>query len=55
MVEKLLTVLTITLGSVIVYHTGIEIAYHTGWILPITYTAGVLVLGAGIRSVLKGK
>ena len=55
MTEKLLTILTIAGGSVMMYLSGVELVYYHGLGMPAIYTASVLVLGAGIRSVLKGK
>ena len=55
MTEKLLTIFTIAGGSVMMYLSGSELVYYNGYGMPAIYTASVLVLGAGIRSVLKGK
>ena len=55
MLEKLLTIFTIVGGSIMVYLSGSELVYYSGLGMPAIYTVSVLVLGAGIRSVLKGK
>lgn len=55
MTEKLLTIFTIAFGSIMAYLSGAELVYYNGYAMPIIYTVSVLVLGAGIRSVLKGK
>ncbi len=55
MTEKLLTILTIAGGYVMMYLSGAELVYYHGLGMPAIYTASVLVLGAGIRAVLKGK
>jgi len=55
MLEKLLTILTIASGSVMMYLSGAELVYYNGLGMPAIYTASILVLGAGIRSVIKGK
>ncbi len=53
MLEKALTILTISGGSVMMYLSGAELVYYNGLGMPAIYTASVLVLGAGIRSILK--
>jgi len=55
MIEKLLTILTISGGSVMMYLSGAELVYYNGLGMPAIYTASVLVLGAGIRSIVKGQ
>lgn len=55
MIEKCSTIFTIAGGSVMVYLSGSELVYYNGLGMPAIYTVSVLVLGAGIRSVLKGK
>jgi len=52
--EKGLTVICISLGSVLTYLAGDSIVYHTGYMDIAAYTVGVLIVGAGIRAVLKG-
>lgn len=52
--EKLLTVFCLILGSILTYLSGDSIVYHTGYMALAVYTLGVLVVGAGIRAVLKG-
>lgn len=55
MTEKLLTILTIAGGSIMAYLSGSELAYYSGFGMLAVYTVSILLLGAGIRSVLKGK
>ncbi len=55
MIEKLLTISTISVGSVLGYLSLDELVYHNGWGMPMIYTASILLLGAGVRSILKGK
>lgn len=51
--EKALTVLCLSLGSVLTYMSGHDILYSTGIVALAAYTVGVLIVGAGIRAVLK--
>ena len=53
-VEKGLTVISLSLGSVLTYMAGSDIHYSAGIIPLVAYTFGVLIVGAGIRAVLKG-
>ena len=55
MIEKMMTISTIAVGSVLGYLSLDELVYANGWGMPLIYTASILVLGAGVRSVLKGK
>lgn len=52
-VEKALTVMCLSLGSVLTYMSGHDILYSTGIVALAAYTVGVLIVGAGIRAVLK--
>ena len=52
-VEKGLTVISLSLGSVLTYMAGSDILYSTGIAPLAAYTVGVLIVGAGIRAVLK--
>jgi hypothetical protein len=51
--EKVLTVFCLILGSLLTYLSGESIVYHSGYVDLVTYTVGMLVVGAGIRAVLK--
>jgi len=51
--EKLLTVFCLVLGSVLTYLAGHDIYYMAGVVPLVAYTVGVLIVGAGIRAVLK--
>jgi len=53
-IEKAITVISLCAGSVLTYLAGDTIIYHTGYIDLAAYTVGVLIVGAGIRAVLKG-
>ena len=55
MTEKLLTIFTIMGGSIMAYLSVSELVYYNCYGMPVIYTVSILVLGAGIRSVLKGK
>jgi len=55
MLEKLLTIFTIVGGSIMAYLSGAELTYYSSYAMVAIYTASILILGAGIRSVLKGK
>ena len=55
MLEKFLTISTIMVGSVLGYLALDELVYYNGWAMPMIYTASILLVGAGIRSVVKGK
>ena len=54
MTEKLLTIFTVAGGSIMAYLSGAELVYYNGYGMPAIYTASILVLGAGIRAILKG-
>mgnify|MGYP003111439685 FL=1 len=51
--EKTLTGMCLSLGSVLTYMAGHDILYSTGIVPLAAYTIGVLIVGAGIRAVLK--
>lgn len=55
MIEKLLTVFTLTGGSVLTYLAGHDLYWMAGIVPLVAYTVGVLVVGAGIRAILKAK
>jgi general stress protein CsbA len=55
MVEKALTIICIGAGTLLTYVAGDSITYMVGYTDLVAYTAGVLIMGAGIRSVMKGK
>jgi len=52
--EKIITVFFLVLGSILTYLSGESIVYHSGYADLVAYTVGVLIVGAGIRAVLKG-
>lgn len=51
--EKALTVMCLILGSVLTYLSGHDIYWSAGIVPLVAYTFGVLIVGAGIRAVLK--
>lgn len=51
--EKAMAVMCVSLGSVLTYMAGSDIFYSTGIVALAAYTVGVLIVGAGIRAVLK--
>ena len=55
MIEKSLTLMCVIAGTLLTYMAGDSITYMVGYIDLLAYTAGVLIMGAGIRSVMKGK
>ena len=54
MMTKFLTLSCLTLGSVLTYLSGHDIYWSAGIVPLVAYTFGVLIVGAGIRAVLKG-
>lgn len=55
MIEKALTLIAVVGGTLLTYMAGSDIYYSAPPVALIAYTVGVLVLGAGIRSIVKGK
>lgn len=55
MIEKALTIICIGAGSVLTYIAGDTIIYMVGYDDLLAYTVGIFIMGAGIRSVMKGK
>jgi len=55
MVEKALTIICIGAGTLLTYLSGDTIIYMVGYDDLLAYTVGIFIMGAGIRSVLKGK
>ena len=51
--EKAMAVMCISLGSVLIYMAGSDIYYSAGMAALLAYTVAVLIVGAGIRAVLK--
>ncbi len=52
--EKVLTVICLCAGSILTYLSGHDIYWSAGIVPLVAYTFGVLLVGAGIRAVLKG-
>jgi hypothetical protein len=52
--EKVLTVTCLCAGSILTYMAGSDIYWSAGIVPLVAYTIAILLVGAGIRAVLKG-
>ena len=55
MIEKALTLLCVIVGTLLTYMAGHDIYWDSGVASLVAYTIGVLALGAGVRSIVRGK
>ena len=53
MIEKALTLISITTGTLLTYLAGHDIYWDSGVVTLVAYTIGVLALGAGVRSIIR--
>lgn len=53
MIEKVTTLIALTGGTLLTYMAGSDIYYSAAPVALIAYTVGVLILAAGVRSLIK--